>query len=802
MSITDSLFQFATGFSDGVAMNHQRVDELDFHQGTNALFAGVFQIGQAFYALDAIDSLIKKIATPLIFHSFNQNIQTICTYSTLAFIAYAGYARDNAKAAVTFKEKTIGFINDHAGTISQTIVIISAIAECALGNWIQGGATLFMMGVGYLDRNGYIKWEFRLLLSNKKIVPIVNCFQLFFSKSTLKKVFAAVTLALRFSPSAQKPFFWMDRQITNWYGNIYPPIEETVPNETTVPLDSNPQFTADELFAFDPKVDQLEIDFTHLQRAIKCDFNVNAKFETLNSLLDDIGFEGEAFTKLISKIENDDRFKRALAYLMTYHSHLENVSQEGKAWEAFVFEYGRSQLKALSDTLQKTEKYQEKEKELLPLANKLSFQGTSEDFKAFLLQLLRQTSLEIHPEDTLKPALFTHLESLLQTANLFIEKDESFRKFLANLIAKEPYFKMVKQEGEVWDIFALEYGKRQLKLLIKAQKNSNEQKRLLQIVHGLSYSGDSKDLEAFLQLLEQDKTMEANAEDLQPTVKPALLVVSHLESLLQTMTTTKNAEEKQNAKLDAQNLLSTLMVEGGKYCAQGIHDTIFECVGRINGQGNENIGLQASLDIVAQIIREQGFNQLYGQLFASELSLYEDRHLFRVIKDSQGLGLGLSRTTVPNILELFIAILISPFRPLFWMSNAKNIISRKIQILEDKLNEAGWDFQLDQSNWKIIQIAKKIKFYFKALPMAFSIVRLQRRQERFESNFNYNATTVIECAQSHLLNPKQRNQYVDWWQNYLSKFEDDERLEQILHNLSYKKYLTIMLIEMGFIKKP
>lgn len=723
MSISDSLFQFATGFSDGILMHASKIHELDCHQGANPLLVAGIQIEQAIYALYAIDNVINTLANPLILNSFslgqnfilNASIQNACSYAAIAFIAYAGWARDNQKPAVTFKEKMIVFVNDHAGNISQIIVLISAVAECILGNPIKGSATLMMFGIGYLDRNGYFKWEFRLFFS-KKVVPIVNMFTLI-TGDTLKKVIAAFELAVHFSTIAQKPFLLLDRAITKMRGNIYPPIELTLPKEVPDEKIGEPKFTADELLNFDLSI-PLELDYSHLQRIIKYEIDVDAKFETLKSLLDQIGFEGEAFTRLVNKIEKDSRFERALANLITDNPHLEKVKREGKAWQSFVFEYGRSQLHSFVATLKKTEK-------------------TKTDSR--------------------------NLETTLLD-------------------------------------------------------NPDELARVLKLVKKLSYQGDSRDLEAFLTLLKPYEGMAANPVDLGPALKPALFVVSHIESLLKIIDQSKIEKEKMNAKCEAQNLLSILMTEGGAYCAQGIHDAVMDCFGRILSQGKGTASLQTLLDVMAQMIREQGFNQLYALFLANKISLYEDRHLFQAIKNGLGLGIGLPRTQVPDVRELVISILNTTWRTIFWSSNAKNSILKEITNLETQLKNMSLDLaQADQSNWIILRTAKKINVRLKTFWLTISIGHLKVMQNINEATFQYNAETLIECAQSHMENPKQRSQYQDWWMNYAAKIAGNngklwKKLnKEILMNLTdgkmmnsklTPKFLTIMLIEMDFIKKP
>ncbi len=186
----------------GVALNETRINENDF-QGDNtktSMEISTFQAVQAYlassYLLDVID---KVLATnpygSLKGVSFRASI--LAQIAVITPILFSGYYIDENSKAIA-SSSLVGrvslFINEHAGTISQSAAAVSLIALFVLGSKKEAVTTLVVMGIGAADRNKLLPERFSIFFNNY-LPMIASASGIVLVDGNIQKLFCAIHFA-------------------------------------------------------------------------------------------------------------------------------------------------------------------------------------------------------------------------------------------------------------------------------------------------------------------------------------------------------------------------------------------------------------------------------------------------------------------------------------------------------------------------------------------------------------------------------------------------------------------------------
>jgi len=662
------------------------------------------------------------------FKNFSEKYNDILKQYQPSLIPYIGLNSDVSP----LKDKIFIFISTHSGNISQVVVTICAVAKYALGAEKEAISTLVIMGIGYMDRKGILPERVSVFF-NDNLTNIANVSTIIFG-SPLQKVIGLINLSLSSGIIMQKISCMIDNRVVNFFashGIFYPTLESLEKKEDP---SSKAKLSAKDILNFD-ETKPTRVDSSHVRRGVSVAGNSNAEFKTLNTLFNKIGFEGYALTRMVSKIQSDDRFIKEFLTKSEVTKKLlsDNLTPKGeKLWES-----------ALS-----------KSKEL--------------DFETL-----------------------------------------------------EPIYKQIKPESKaIWEKALFEYGKIQLGLFVENISGKKQPKG---------------DLSGIIKTREACKTVISFMEDQHKILEDQV----------------SDEKIKRFAKLHVQNLLSTLLVEGGDYCVTGIEGAVRACMDAVLQENGGNGTVQGRLDVMAQNARNHLFGQMYGLVTdknfnaAFEFIQASDRHTFNQLKSVYGAGLGLDLSAAQNDKAIEIAkfdsLLIPTLYPIsripFWNTDLSvEEATEKLKTASIKLthgvNSISEIYKNNsKSNWKLIRaVQKTIAIAPKALELfGNSLIPISLCgiiEFNNKTDFAYNEKMLITRAKE-MIDQKTItiSDYTDWWREYVIKVSNgdenlkDELMLEILYNptdgfmkptfdikgnitgqIVNEKYLKIMLIEMGFLK--
>jgi hypothetical protein len=307
-------------------------------------------------------------------------------------------------------------------------------------------------------------------------------------------------------------------------------------------------------------------------------------------------------------------------------------------------------------------------------------------------------------------------------------------------------------------------------------------------------------------------------------------VIHYLEKLCNEMENEKDDHNKRLLKLTIQETLRVLAIEGGNYCATAITEVVRDCYQAMIRDSGVEVTIQTHFDLMALETRTELFKKIYMILINHSpwplKSLFEaigpnDIHVFNKFQQLCGRGLGLDLSGAKNdntaevnvFLELFLTVFHPFVRLLFWNTD----------INEAKLKSflKEWD-----------QVSDDAFYHLHQLPGSFYKATLASNLLKFkeEASYLYDEDTLIMLAKQLIDDSVSvsRHSYITWWKEYIESLteNDDDLREKLICKIMYnqdanytplliednlfigndkainKKYVKLMLIEMGILKKP
>jgi hypothetical protein len=774
MGFYSDFSQVFRGFGTGFLMHQSKKIADTILQGQNAVLAcphQLEQVGRAFLQISDVANKIMNLYSCGRLASFSTSALTsvpVFIAVELTVFVSAMYQNDQYERLISIPnffvdelqlpekyrlnpevsqltKKVFVWINANAGDASQVIVAVCAVAKYTLGAEKEAITTLIFMGIGYADRKGLLSERLSILF-NDNLATIANI-SIIILGSPLEKLISVINLALSVGAIMEQASFIIDSVIAPYFASediCYPSLRFFGQKPVATPI----KFTADQILNFDPSI-PTRVDPASAQRHISIvNSNPNTKFETLNELFEKVGYEGDSLIRLVKKIEQDDRFI----------------------------------------------------KEFLP---------KSEEIQTLLADCLTPIG---------KQLWMNALAGKLNYDNL------------------KPIYEEISLAGKAkWEKGLYEHTKKQLSLFVENISGKKQPKG---------------DLSGIINSRNNCKILIAHLEQLYQKIENE----------------DTPAQEKQGLKVLIQNRLNTLAIEGGDYCVTGIERAIRECYNFMLEEGGGFTDIRSHIDYMAQTARTDLFNEGYGRLtelkeykpFFETLGA-NDVHVYNQFKQLYGKGLGIDRSTALNdktveinALQELVVLVIYPFvRLVFWnidleqkriderVTEAENLFNVNMIEVKNIINGPG-------SDWKAIRIAKNV---IQIVPPAFRTIKsvfqlslfgILRLTKQFAS-FPYSEEILIERAKALIGTNISRDDYITWWNNYIDQLclgnnvvkmgleakilENHDYDTDDMHGGDYnpnhhfgeegglfvpkngqsvanEKYLKIMLIEMGILKKP
>lgn len=147
----NTLWSAAEGFASGSALANMKRIEDSVRQGQNHYLTGVLQAGQIWENLEQIQHLLKATGCDPLSLPF----RCIIVIPPL-LLAYA--------VAQQFGGPDLYLIYDHIGTVCQIASLVTSVTLIIFGSTAYGVASITLIGIGFLDRNGIFSPEVRSVI--------------------------------------------------------------------------------------------------------------------------------------------------------------------------------------------------------------------------------------------------------------------------------------------------------------------------------------------------------------------------------------------------------------------------------------------------------------------------------------------------------------------------------------------------------------------------------------------------------------------------------------------------------------
>lgn len=180
----DAVFPLIQGVEYSLVSSEAKRIENSVRAGGNNYLTAAFQTLQATKAAAFIDQVSEPAGLePL---SWEAKAVIFLTPALLALLKNSSFLSEKAKSALTFCQ-------DHLGALYQVVAVVSSVALLFFGQTLFAIPSLLVLGIGYMDRNGYLPAAVRQTL-HKYNQPLLIATSLF-AGGILDKVFAALNFA-------------------------------------------------------------------------------------------------------------------------------------------------------------------------------------------------------------------------------------------------------------------------------------------------------------------------------------------------------------------------------------------------------------------------------------------------------------------------------------------------------------------------------------------------------------------------------------------------------------------------------
>jgi len=685
INAASNIIPLATGFQTGYQMHKNAKAEKIVTQGQNYILGSIAQVTQGYLAFSEVTSVISKILSlhpttkmfskPLSYLLFVPG----CALITLTIIPAALFRNDKFTEIANFvngylpknwqinptvtdqQKKEFVFISNYSGDISQIITAVCSVASFALGFRNEAIGTLAVMGIGYLDRKGILNERVSFFL-NENLSTITNIASIILG-SPLQKALGLTNLVTSSDFIMKKVSYYIEDRIKPAFvakGIHYPSLKST---EEKIDATTNDKFKVDEILGFDSTVTADQLDKMD-DKALSAFFKKIENEPKFNNFLKCEGKElNKEFERASSNFPRSD--------LHELDKDVFKLSPDGKTiWKKIILAFGTKEGKNFTRPLeidpshvQRTFKLDlnsdAKYQTLNDLFDKIGFEGKALDL------LIKNIGSD---DRFIKEYLIDENNQALRD----LEK-----------IKHEP------QGKKDWEKALLGYGKNQLATFVKALTGE-------QLPVGVN----------------------SGINDVRKSSK---FLIAHLENLHKKIEDKQTSDaDKDSAKNEAQSIISTLLIQGGGYCFDGVVVAVDVCLNKVLANGYGLSGLQAHLDFMAQEIRTQSFEQMYALVMnplwnpLANLLGGNDVHMVNLAKRLFSRGVGLDRSaavadggsTKYPLVELFFATSLPVIRALIWnndinkatmindVKNLKNILETNAADIQKIYKTAPFDKQL------------------------------------------------------------------------------------------------------------
>lgn len=181
--MVSAIFPVIQGVGYSLASNEAKRLEDSVKAGGNNYLTAMLQMGQGSKALDFIDK--ANVATTLPLPSWTGRSIVYLTPILLAVLK-------NSKVLPEKTRPTLVFLHNHLGTFYQVTAIVSSIALLFFGQIFFAVPSLIVLGIGIMDRNGWLPIAFRQFLHryNRPLLIVTGLV----SGGLLDRIFAIVNL--------------------------------------------------------------------------------------------------------------------------------------------------------------------------------------------------------------------------------------------------------------------------------------------------------------------------------------------------------------------------------------------------------------------------------------------------------------------------------------------------------------------------------------------------------------------------------------------------------------------------------
>jgi len=153
---TNGFIPVARGIEFGYFLNQGKLNENTVRQGHNYWITGLFQSMQVYFAQSQVGEALSAAGRSI-------KIPYGLSNATLLVPFLFSWAA-SCKIKSNFVKKAVYLIHDNIGTLSQIAGVVSSVALIAFGHIAFGVAALTCLGIGFLDRQGFLPEKLRHIL--------------------------------------------------------------------------------------------------------------------------------------------------------------------------------------------------------------------------------------------------------------------------------------------------------------------------------------------------------------------------------------------------------------------------------------------------------------------------------------------------------------------------------------------------------------------------------------------------------------------------------------------------------------
>lgn len=829
-----TIYPIITGFQFAYTLHVPKKSEDTVKQGKNYTYAAIFQFNQIILAFSEVNALIAYFSAASRFSFLARSAGYLTELTALATVGI--YCASTSKALhstlkekdpdfkekATFvkmyvgnrykflkpilnalvSEKTAYLVNNHAGNAAQALAFAATLVNFSIGKRIQSMSALAVMGICLLDQKGKLPEKVSVFFNNRLPFFAFSCGVIV--GQGMQRIIAGINATLVALPVVLQPLsnradIFIENRLKK-HDIQYPSLKEL-----TQPYVASTTLTKEDILS-EGKISFL-VNPLHVRRSPAINPQAHAEYSDLMTLFEKINWTDKKNLALLdAKLADDEAWDEFL-----------NSADKVKALKGFKIYW------AIKNSLLKTIDWNHPENFALLEKNLAS----NEIWKGFSGIFQEQTGSLPSKKETIDWALRASFLAKIDWNN-----EKNFALLDKHLAADSAWQELIKRTPMVDQLVVTpEY-----KIYWATQQ-----------------------LDCFIQNISGKKTPKGDLSGM-PQIRQSCQISIHYLNAIAAIIDKPETSEQDRKKLSVkmQDMLIKFAIEGGDHCVQAIDRVVRENLDDAllsNDSGRDATPLMARLDIGMKQLRLNWANAFYystKKIMPSFTQAIDpnDIHIFNEFMRlwGQGLGLDLSaalrdktvRTT--PLAEQVTPIIASQARNAFWQGaytakptshtdeNAQIVlVTLMIQSMEKITNRVSAKARsLPSWSWSWSSTKAYLSF-MKGVLSAIKSIFVGMYISSFEAAkslapHSYDAKSITEQAMG-MIGPYMmisNKEYSEWWQRKTAEIAGDN--EDLCTELQTQlvdifgeglftqdpdtkdsklnmKYVELMLLEMGFLKK-